>query len=158
MLKFELPPLRRRMADIDELVHAFVRRFSAKHGITIRGIEPALFETLTHYAWPGNVRELENVIQRAVIYARDGVLSPAQLPSHIAASAVATAQHEAASAQPMPVDVADATLEVRMAHTERDLIEQALKRNNFSRTRTARELGVSRVTLYNKMKKFGMSG
>ena len=58
----------------------------------------------------------------------------------------------------MPVDVADATLEVRMAHTERDLIEQALKRNNFSRTRTARELGVSRVTLYNKMKKFGMSG
>jgi len=155
MLKFELPPLRERMGDVDSLVQQFVQRFSEKHGADIRQLDPNLYETLARYSWPGNVRELENVIQRAVIYAQDGVLSASQLPPQIRTATLG--QGETGSAAAAAQDEDD-SLGSRMADTEKDLIQQALKRNNFSRTRTSRELGISRVTLYNKMKKYGMLG
>ncbi len=158
MLKFELPPLRERMADVKSLVQQFVAQFAAKHGSSVEHIDASLYDALARYPWPGNVRELENVIQRAVIYAKDGVLSAAQLPKSILLGAVGPSEVDAEVGGSGQSEEQDDSLCARMADTERELIEQALRRNNFSRTRTARDLGVSRVTLYNKMKKYGMSG
>lgn len=154
MLKFEIPPLRDRKPDIRSLTELFINKMSSKHGIQIKSIEPEVFIAIGEYPWPGNVRELENVIQRAVIFCKDGILKASHLPKHIL------------DGQSGPVN--DPTVDLprnenqkkklgdKIALTERDIIDQALFRNNYSRTNTARDLGISRVTLYNKMKKYGI--
>ena len=154
MLKFELPPLRARKSDIMPLAKKFIQQLSARHGVPVVRIESSFFEALYKYPWPGNVRELENVIQRAVIYCRDGVLGVSQLPRHVLAGSSGPASDSSVSFRPKPED--PDTLGRQIALTEKEIIEQALFKNNFSRTHTAKDLGISRVTLYNKMKKYGM--
>ncbi|MBX3441443.1 MAG: sigma-54-dependent Fis family transcriptional regulator [Planctomyces sp.] len=155
MLKFDIPPLRKRRPDIVPLARKFIEKFQELHGVSIRRVDEALFDSLLAYPWPGNVRELEHVVQRAVIYCRDGVLTDCCLPPHILAG-------QAGPTNDSTVQLggrfagADPTLERQVAFTEREIIEQTLYKNNFSRTNTARELGISRVTLYNKMKKYKM--
>ena len=117
--------------------------------------EDAFFDGLLAYPWPGNVRELEYVVQRAVIYCREGRLRAAQLPPHIVLCEAGPV-NDPSVRLPSQSSVRDLSLGSQVALTEKDLIEEALARNNYSRTITARELGISRVTLYNKMKKFGL--
>ncbi len=157
MLKFEVAPLRDRQPDIGPLARKFVAQSAAKHGIKIERIEDSLFGALYSYPWPGNVRELENVIQRAVIYCRNGVLTSDQLPYDILVGNAGPTNDP--SVQLWGTSIANnntTTLNRQISFTERDIIEQTLLKNNLSRTNTAKELGISRVTLYNKMKKYGM--
>lgn len=155
MLKFELLPLRERKPDIGPLARKFVTQSAAKHNIKIERIDDSLFAALYSYPWPGNVRELENVIQRAVIYCRNGVLTADQLPYDILVGNAGPTNDPSVQ---LGVAMANnaATLNRQISLTEREIIEQTLLKNNFSRTNTAKELGISRVTLYNKMKKYGM--
>jgi DNA-binding NtrC family response regulator len=155
MLKFDVLPLRERNPDIIPLARKFITQLSDRHNVEIKRIDDNLFDVLEAYPWPGNVRELENVIQRAVIYSRDHVLSVRHLPPHIV-SGVAGPTNDPSVILPKGNQTAG-SLGQRIALTERDLIEDALFKNNFSRTNTAKVLGISRVTLYNKMKKHGMS-
>lgn len=157
MLKFELLPLRERKPDIGPLARKFVTQSAAKHNIKIEKIDDSLFAALYSYPWPGNVRELENVIQRAVIYCRNGILTADQLPYDILVGNAGPTNDP--SVQLGVTSMANnnaATLNRQISFTEREIIEQTLLKNNFSRTNTAKELGISRVTLYNKMKKYGM--
>ena len=164
MLKFVIPPLRQRKMDVVPLAKKFVRQFSIKHGIRVDEIDPAVFATLIEYPWPGNVRELEHVVQRAVIYCRDGRLHPSHLPHHVVAGNAGPTNDPTVvlSSFEKPLMVAPApeqeirTLGNQIALNEKEIIEQTLFKNSFSRTKTAKELGVSRVTLYNKMKKYGL--
>lgn len=153
MLKFEIPPLRKRRMDIVPLAKQFLRKFQQKHGIQIARIDESLSEALTGYPWPGNVRELENVIQRAVIYCRDGVLTAKQLPSHIVAGTAGPTNDPSVRLEGHSPSGTQ-SLGRQIALTEKEIIEQALFQNNYSKTKTAKSLGISRVTLYNKMKKF----
>jgi len=162
MLKFVIPPLRHRKMDVVPLARKFVRQFSIKHNVRIDEIDPAVFSMLLEYPWPGNVRELEHVVQRAVIYCRDGRLLPSHLPSHILSgnagptndpTVVLSHFDSAPKTIPQPEEL---TLGNQIAMNEKEIIEQTLFKNSFSRTKTAKELGVSRVTLYNKMKKYGL--
>jgi DNA-binding NtrC family response regulator len=155
MLKFDVPPLRKRRADIIPLAQSFIRKFEARHAVRVHRVESAMLDALVDYPWPGNVRELEHVIQRAVIYCREGVLTVAHLPPHILAGQAGPANDPSVQLGGKTVD-RDPTLGRQVAITEREIIEQTLSRNNFSRTVTARELGISRVTLYNKMRKYNM--
>lgn len=157
MLKFELPPLRDRKPDIGNLVRRFVQQSAQKHNIKIDHIDESLFAALYAYPWPGNVRELENVIQRAVIYCRNGVLTADQLPHDILLGNAGPTNDPTVQLHSSNAAQDSATLNRQISLTERDIIEQTLLKNNFSRTNTAKELGISRVTLYNKMKKYGMS-
>jgi DNA-binding NtrC family response regulator len=153
MMKFDIPPLRSRKVDIVPLARKFVGQFSEIHGIAIEDVECEFLEGLLNYPWPGNVRELEHVIQRAVIYCRNGVLGREQLPRHILAGAAGPANDPSVNLAAGRFE-ADTSLEAQVALSEKDIIEQALARNSFSRTNTAKELGISRVTLYNKMKRY----
>jgi DNA-binding NtrC family response regulator len=160
MLKFEVPPLRARKPDIIPLAERFVHELSLKHGIHIDRIDDSLYTALYQYPWPGNVRELENVIQRAVIYCHDGVLTAQQLPSYILLGVAGPTNDASVSLegyQSSGSATNPGSLGKQIGFTERDIIEQALFKNNYSRTSTAKSLGISRVTLYNKMKKYGMS-
>jgi DNA-binding NtrC family response regulator len=126
--------------------------------VRVERIDDSLFAALYRYPWPGNVRELENVIQRAVIYCRDGVLSAQHLPPHVV-MCQAGPSNDGTSLGSEPHDFIDARTRrgQRVAVSEREIIEEALFKYNYSRTNTAKSLGISRVTLYNKMKKYGMS-
>lgn len=79
------------------------------------------------------------------------------LPSHILAGVVGPTNDPTVKLESQTIDQASLELTDQMATTEKDLIEQALVRNNYNKTRTARELGVSRVTIYNKMKRYRLS-
>lgn len=153
MLKFDIPPLRRRRMDIMPLARRFIRTFQERHHIPITHIDESLLNTLVDYPWPGNVRELENVIQRAVIYCRDGRLTARHLPAHILAGASGLT-NAAVMRSGRATPRTDASLSTQVAMTEKEIIQQALLENNFSKTRTAQALGISRVTLYNKLKKY----
>lgn len=155
MLKFDVAPLRVRKPDIVPLARKFASELAAKHNVKIERIEDSLLAALMRYPWPGNVRELEHVIQRAVIYCRDGVLTAQHLPTHILMGQAGPGNDGGQVTDNTP----DATgsLNHQVALSEREIIEQTLFKNNHSRTGTARALGISRVTLYNKMKKYGMT-
>jgi transcriptional regulator with PAS, ATPase and Fis domain len=162
MLKFVIPPLRHRKMDVVPLAKKFIRQFSIKHNIRIEEIDPSVFGLLLDYPWPGNVRELEHVIQRAVIYCRDGRLMASHLPQHILSGNAGPTNDPTVvlskidtSMKPL-TDKDELTLGNQIAINEKEIIEQTLFKNSFSRTNTAKELGISRVTLYNKMKKYGL--
>jgi len=155
MLKFEIPPLRKRKVDIIPLARKFIAKFGEKHSIPIHSIDDAVLEALLSYPWPGNVRELEHVMQRAVIYCRNGQLSREHLPPHLLSGRVGPTNDASVQLGTSPVNSTH-SLECQVAVSEKEIIEQALLKNNFSRTRTAVDLGISRVTLYNKMKKYQM--
>ncbi len=149
MLSFRLPPLRQRPWDIEYLARKFALDHSRTHNIQLTHIEPEFLAVLRQYQWPGNIRELENVVRRAVLYCRDGVLATNDLPSAMRPASGGVSVRGNASRRPL-------TLEERVNDIEHRIIEESLRRNDQHRTVTARELGISRVTLYNKMKKFGM--
>jgi len=153
-LTFRLPPLRKRLPDIEPLARYFVHLHAARHGIEALTISQNFLNALLSYPWPGNVREMENAIRSAVIYSKNGRLEADTLPPHILSGAVGPANDPSvANSFGGHLGV---SLENRIELTEKDIIEQALLENSFSRTRTAKQLGISRVTLYNKMKKYGM--
>ncbi|MEI8020851.1 MAG: sigma-54 dependent transcriptional regulator [Schlesneria sp.] len=162
MMKFVIPPLRHRKMDVIPLAKKFVRQFSIKHEVRIDEIDPKAFDTLLNYPWPGNVRELEHVIQRAVIFCRNGRLLKHDLPQHILSGnagptndpSVVLPNSQLSTKRDGTQDAL--TLGNQIALSEKEIIEQSLFKNSFRRTKTAQELGISRVTLYNKIKKYGL--
>ncbi|MFQ5734436.1 MAG: sigma-54 interaction domain-containing protein [Planctomycetaceae bacterium] len=157
MLKFEIPPLRERRADVEPLTRTFVRRLSQKHGVTIDGIDGSVIPMLQAYPWPGNVRELENVLRRAVIFCSGGVLKATHLPPNVLFGEPGPTNAAHVNLQTdAPTAPEGRTLGGQIRHKEREIIRQTLTSNNQSRTQTAKELGISRVTLYNKMRKYDL--
>lgn len=147
-VKVHLPPLRRRQRDIVPLAIEFIESFSKQHGIPVRRVHPELLELLKAYHWPGNIRELKNQMRRAVLFCRSGELTPNDV-----APTLAHATHApAVAAHTTPVT----DLSTKMTVTEQAIIEQTLRQHNYNRAATARALGISRVTLYNKLKKYDM--
>ena len=153
-LSFTLPPLRKRMSDIEPLARYFVHRHASLFGIEVVEITPEFLECLLRYPWPGNVREMENAIRSAVIYSVDGKMTVDTLPAHVVDCILGPANDSSVTA--FFATRKGESLENRIDVTEKDMIEQALLNNNFSRTNTAKYLKISRVTLYNKMRKHGI--
>jgi DNA-binding NtrC family response regulator len=147
VLEFRIPPLRQRPLDIVSLTLDFVTEFAETHGVTIHRVHPDFLAALKHYTWPGNIRELKNHIRRAVLFCRNGELTPDDLAPNVLRAAE-TAAHPAAGPA--------STLSEKVALSEREILEQALRENGNKRTATAQALGISRVGLYKKMKKYGM--
>jgi transcriptional regulator with PAS, ATPase and Fis domain len=149
VLKFHLLPLRERPRDIEFLARQFVARHTVEHSIDLSEVTADFFEALGAYGWPGNIRELDNVVRRAVLYCREGVLTAESLPSALRAAGgiVGFVGEERRRGS---------RLELRVGTHERRIIEESLAQHHQHRGATARALGISRVTLYNKMKKFGL--
>ena len=155
MLSFVIPPLRKRLPDIEVLARYFVHLHAEQQNLGSMEVTPQFLECLANYPWPGNVREMENAIRSAVIYSQHGQLTMDTLPPNIVSGAAGPGNNGAPLAS-MSSGRRTESLGNRIELTEKDIIEQALLKNSFSRTKTARQLGISRVTLYNKMKKYGM--
>jgi DNA-binding NtrC family response regulator len=147
VMSFHLPSLRERMEDIAPLVRGFVARFNTKFRKELYDISSEALATLESYAWPGNIRELENAIQHGVLMSQGPLLLARHLPDLILNHA-----QSATPANGVSVDTLVHNREV----IERSVIQRALANHGFSRARAASELGISRVTLYKKMKKYGL--
>jgi len=134
-IQIEVPPLRKRGNDILVLTDFFLKKFAQKYDKPGLRLNQAAEEKLVAYPWPGNVRELQHTMERAVILAEERVLRPSAL-------LLQTQEEE-------PAIQHSGTLE----EMERLMIERALRRHDGNYTAAAEQLGISRQTLYNKMKK-----
>jgi DNA-binding NtrC family response regulator len=150
VLSFHLPPLRHRPEDIGPLVRGMVARYGTKFGKRIFGVSSEALRVLEAFPWPGNIRQLENVVQQAVLTGAGN-----ELKLHHLSPLVHSRSDAPAAAAPAPGGFGG-TLKQSRESTERANIVRALEKAGQSRTRAAQLLGVSRVTLYKKMKKYGL--
>ena len=149
-VKVTLPSLRDRVGDIPLLMRHFLRIASEQHNRRVRSIAPEAVEMLVHYDWPGNVRELKNVVERGVILAPGVSIIADSLPEHIAQSP--------ATRHGIGRDPSLRPLKDSLREPERRLILHALRVVGWNKQRAARDLGISRSTLYKKMREHGLEG
>ena len=135
-----VPPLRDRREDIPALAHAFVKRAAARVKKDVTSISPDAMTALMSYRWPGNVRELEHAIERAVIVSAGSSIKVRELPPEV--SQKTRPQHS------------DDSLDLKAQ--ERSLIARALDRYRGNRKQAAEALNISTVTLWRKMKDYGL--
>ena len=142
VVRLDIPPLARRRADIPLLVQHFVRRFNTKRGKQITGVSPAVLELLMRHRFPGNVRELENIIEHGFVLCHDGVIDLRHLPEEL--------QRGDAGEPPSAAPAAG------LMQGEADTIRAALAQADGHLGQTAAALGISRTTLWRKMKRHGV--
>jgi DNA-binding NtrC family response regulator len=148
-----IPPLRERREDIEPLAHHLLARVTARQGRSMR-LAPDALRVLLDHAWPGNARELENALEYAVAVCRGQTIHEGDLPAEVreAATPRFAARAETTSG-PAPALVREAPA----AGGERDRLMDALVRHRWNREKAAAELGMSRTTLWRKMRELGLS-
>ncbi len=137
-IHIELPPLRDRVTDIPELVHFFLGKYAQKYHKTGITLAPDALTKLCQYSWPGNVRELQHAIERAVILCAD---------SYIEKNDFVFRSDELSR---------DVSYEGTLEDMEKQLISKAIDAQEGNMTAVAQQLGITRQTLYNKIKKYGL--
>ncbi len=153
VLPIHIPPLRDREEDIPLLLDHFVSLSKTKFHKDIEGFSEEAMDLLINHFWPGNVRELENVVQRAIILAKERVIQEWNLPPEI------RKQRKEAyfDMEKLQTDIPlNEKVEMIVAEVEKKVIIQALDTVEWNRERAASLLGTSLKTLYNKMKKYGL--
>jgi len=146
-----IPSLRERLSDLPSLIHHLIEKLNQSYGRHVKTIEEQAIEDLKQYDWPGNVRELENVIGRAMIYMdrheeiiRRKYLPPLKVPQ----------DKDEQIRQINNNENIPQSLKQAMETYEREFIYRAYERNNFNKTNTAKDLGISLRNLYYKFTKY----
>ncbi len=152
VLSLTVCPLRERKEDIPLLVDYFVDKYAASLGIDHPVIPAQTMELLTRYEWPGNVRELQNCIYSAITISASATLDPETLPERIRKG---TAGVLGEPTSPTPSALGEHIAEA-IEKAEREAIHEALQRTNGNREKAAESLGISRTTLYRKLKQYGI--
>jgi two-component system response regulator AtoC len=155
VVHIHLPPLRKRRGDLALLAEHFLARFNRELGLDIEAIGPEARALIELYPWPGNARELENVICRAMILCEGRVLTVSDLPSRFRDGAASLL---AMPAEPSSRLTLTQAVERATERVEKTMILSRLAEHLGNRTTTAKSLGVSRKTLFNKMHHYGLAG
>jgi len=137
VVTIDLPPLRSRREDILPLAEHFLKKYAQQNNSAVRGFSSEVVEFMLDYDWRGNVRELENMVERGVVLSKGKAITLAAFPQELTAQAPAEGK----------------TLEV----LEKNHIRQVLAETGGNIARTAKILGIHRMTLYNKLKKYNIS-
>ena len=143
VIAIRLPPLAEREGDVPLLANFFLARKRVAMQKEIKSIEPDAMELLSRYSWPGNVRELENTIERAVAMAEGDVVRVADLPPHINQLTIETYRHASGE---IP------TLE----EMEKRYILWVLEKHKGNKTKASAAMGIDRVSLWRKIKRYGI--
>jgi DNA-binding NtrC family response regulator len=141
VLGIAVPALRQRRGDIPTLIGHFLARLGPVHGKPGATLDPAAQRLLESYAWPGNIRELKNAIEHALVFAKEAVLTPQDFPE------IVNATGEARGPSGLLRSLED---------LERDAIKETLEGTHYKIGRAAEILGISRKTLLEKRKKYGL--
>ncbi|HPL97979.1 MAG TPA: sigma 54-interacting transcriptional regulator, partial [Smithellaceae bacterium] len=140
VFKISLPTLSERREDIPLLTDHFIGHFNMLQKKSIEGVEADAMSTLMEYDWPGNVRELANVIERAFILCKGGLIERKHLPENISGLSAEAATGAARS----------------LREVEAQFLLAALRENKGNRAMTARKLGIHKSTLYRKLNALGL--
>ncbi len=151
ILSIHAPSLRDIRGDIPLLAAHLIGLLNEEMGWGASAISPEAMEELKRYDWPGNVRELRNVIERAMIIAKERVIRPEDLPDRIRGGAGAVSIPPAASRSPRA-----GNLRLILAETERQVILETLRNAGGNKAKAAKMLGIHRTSLYQKMRMHGM--
>jgi PAS domain S-box-containing protein len=143
-----LPPLRERKDDLPLLINHFIKRFNKKMEKRIRGVSEDAMAYFFNYDWPGNIRELEHAIEHAMVLSRNNLIEPSELPLEI---------RRVEESEPSQIEEHLLGRNLRLkTKLEPSIIKQALSEAVGNRTLAANLLGVSRTTLWRKMKTFSI--
>lgn len=134
VIEMNIPPLRERKGDIPALADTFIRKFNKLFTRHVDGISDSALEALLRYDWPGNIRELENIIERMMNYVESGLIDIQDVPDEIRRPVIRTVKA-----------VRD------LASIEQEAIRSALEEAGGNKTRAAKNLGISRSKLYEKL-------
>jgi sigma-54 dependent transcriptional regulator, acetoin dehydrogenase operon transcriptional activator AcoR len=151
VITIEVPPLRERQDDIPLFIERFLHTFAERNGKIVSDVSADVVGELSRYSWPGNVRELENVIEHAVALVKDRIITREDLPLHLRqVMEMEDPEEESQSA----FDRARKGYEEAVRH----LYLEALRVEGGDVVRAAKMLGVSRATLYRRLKEHGLLG
>lgn len=176
VVPIQLPPLRERKEDIEDLVNVFLRSSAGISGCAVKSMSPEAMACLKNYNWPGNIRELENIIERCVVITENDIIGVDSLPPEIISYAPETENSsddiDKEISQSVPLSHADGTastppsasavstsktadsLSSAIDDREREVIVRALKEHGGNKTKTALALGISRRSLHRKIQKY----
>jgi len=154
-----IPPLRERSEDIPFLVNTFIRRLRLRTGKKINGLSSAAMDCFMKYRWPGNVRELKSALEYAFVIAEKGLVDLDQLPANIVEPKPIVSGSIRPQGQTAGSPNSDGSLMLESSSdepSERAALIKALQQCQGNQTQTARVLGINRVTVWNRMKKYGI--
>jgi DNA-binding NtrC family response regulator len=137
-VQIEIPPLRKRIADIESLSVHFLNKFAEKYNKPATTLTPGAIEKLTRHNWPGNIRELQHEIEKALILADSQTITEKD---------ILTNTNSAKTKEYSTFNLVD---------NEKELIKSALETFDGNMSLTAQKLGINRSTLYEKIKKYGL--
>jgi DNA-binding NtrC family response regulator len=143
VIPVRLPPLRERPEDIPLLAETFFQRIQLKSGKdTIQGISPEAMEMLQNYHWPGNIRELRSALEFAFVSCAEALIQPVHIQPSL--DRMRSAEHHQQSGESF------------QGRDQKQELVHALRRSRGNQTQAARILGISRVTVWNRIKRYGM--
>ncbi len=148
VMVIDLPPLRERKEDIIPIAKLFLERNNSEFGKHIEGFSPEAERMLAAYSWPGNVRELRNVVERASILCQGNWIEPNHLPQEL----------QSVTEPKIPETEQMSWGQFSLSEMEKRHILRVLKENDNNKSRTARILGISRSTLREKLRQYGLAG
>ncbi len=146
VMPIHLPSLRERKEDIPLLACAFIDQLRQKSGKLISGLHPKVLSFFMEYHWPGNVRELKSALEYAFVIAEDGLIEPQHLPASLQGISGTTPQTPSTRECPVPADAPD----------EKKSLIKALRASGGNKSAAAKLLGVNRMTVWNRMRKYGL--
>jgi transcriptional regulator with PAS, ATPase and Fis domain len=146
VVPIDLPPLRERQGDIPDLANHFLEKKNKKNKKNIKGFHPETLNVFMRYNWVGNIRELENTVERAVVLCLGEQITPRDLPPHF-----------------LPKDEVSASNELSakgwtLRDMEREMIRATLNDTDNNKSLAAKNLGIARQTLINKIKEYNLEG
>ena len=152
--KLEVPPLRERKEDVPVLAEFFLRKHSAQMARKLLGISQDVIDKLANYSFPGNVRELENEIRRMVACAQDGEYLAIR---HLSAELAELPEAQPHDEDGLAITPRGASLKEMVESLELQLVARVLQKHRWNQSRAAAELGISRVGLANKIKRYELA-
>ncbi len=157
VVPIEVPPLRQRREDVEPLAHHLLARVGRRHDRSLK-LSPDAMRAMLRYPWPGNVRELENALEYAVAVCRGQTVHAHDLPVEIRELEPGPPHPGAAVPVPAPAAPPASVAVADTGDPERRRIAAALEAHRWRRAETARALGISRTTLWRKMRELGLDG
>ncbi|WP_254901214.1 sigma-54 interaction domain-containing protein [Tuberibacillus sp. Marseille-P3662] len=152
VVSIEVPPLRERPEDIIELTHYFLHEISIKYNRPIHGISQDIMQALLKHHWAGNARELKNVIERLIVFSEDGEIKRDEIPFDF------DTPQTPSSSNPIEFNHNDSRpLNDRLLDVEKNIILDELEKVDGNKLQCARNLNITRATLYNRIKKLGIT-
>lgn len=155
VIELDVPPLRARTEDIVELVEHILQLISGRNSIALPEITPDFYKKILSYSFPGNIRELENILERAVALGEGHTISADDLNFPLPELAL----HETAGPSGKPTEnrpLPNESLDDFLLRIEREVVQQALEKHSFNKTRTAESLGISFRSFRYKLKKLSL--